>query len=180
MTLPRLASRLAEKWALNLEFLRASLEHDPDGPQAWRWEIKARVLTYLLARYGNDPRAGVIRPTPSTEVADVQPLPRNTIAPRPRQVFTERLQRIAEANDVPPEEQSHLAEELNRRLPPTPPSLQEELRLTPFAVFLWLLFGLATGAFVAMAMAAGGLPVALSLGAAIAVWGILSVLLMQT
>lgn len=172
MSSRKLASRLAEKWALHLEFLRASLKHEPCGSQAWRWQIKARVLTYLVARYGNDPKVAVIRTTASAEPAALQPFRRHHVAPRPREVFTERLQRIADANDVPLAEQSHLAEDLNRRSPPTPLTPADELRVTKLAVFLWLLLGFTAGAFVAMAMLTEGQPVALSLAAAISVWAV--------
>lgn len=49
------ASRRARVWASRLCCLQASLKRDPTHRQAARWRQQIKVLSYLLARYGEDP-----------------------------------------------------------------------------------------------------------------------------
>src|SRR5688572_4379154 len=49
------ASELAAAWLSRLHKLNLSLLHDPSDSQTPRLQIEAKVLSFLLLRYGNDP-----------------------------------------------------------------------------------------------------------------------------
>lgn len=51
----RVASRLAASWIAKLRDVQTSLRDQPEHWQAWHWQIQAKVLTYLVLRYGGDP-----------------------------------------------------------------------------------------------------------------------------
>jgi hypothetical protein len=45
-------SSSALSWGQQLQMLRSALLHDPTNPLAWRWRVRAKVLTYMVSRYG--------------------------------------------------------------------------------------------------------------------------------
>src|SRR5262245_10166771 len=50
-----IVSRLAIGWMAQLRRLQKSLLREPAHAMAWRWKIRAKILTYLILRYGADP-----------------------------------------------------------------------------------------------------------------------------
>ena len=115
MNARQISSRLAERWSLHLDFIRSSLALDPQAPQAWRWQIRERVLTYLLTRYGADPTLDWTQIAPRSAPAPVPPLERKTVEPRPASLLGTHLHRIAEANSVPLADRGLLEREFHRR-----------------------------------------------------------------
>ncbi|GMU22077.1 MAG: hypothetical protein AMXMBFR13_21650 [Phycisphaerae bacterium] len=49
---------LAVEWEARLRRLRALLGGDTTGPVVFQWAVQARILKYLLARYGLNPSLG--------------------------------------------------------------------------------------------------------------------------
>jgi hypothetical protein len=95
-----LANPLAQIWAARLDRLRSRLSRDPSNLYAWRWHIRSRILSFLLARYGDDPAL-----TPPPQRARDQPAwtlynlgPQYGKPPRSGAAIRAVLQRIAEAN----------------------------------------------------------------------------------
>jgi hypothetical protein len=93
-------SRLAETWIARFRDLASQLACHPRHREAWRWEIQVKILTYLILRYGPDPRldercavAGAIAP-----VATMQRMPSDGEPLRSRTELRQILERIAEIN----------------------------------------------------------------------------------
>ncbi len=86
-----------------LEFLRASIAHAPASSQNWLWRIRAKILTYLLARYGREtsrePVAPPAAPMPAAALLDVEIGPRQHVEPRPGEAFRDKLSEIRSSND---------------------------------------------------------------------------------
>ena len=45
--------RLVEDWQRRIRSYRERIERDPEG--SWIWKIRAKILNYLIFRYGNEP-----------------------------------------------------------------------------------------------------------------------------
>ena len=98
-----LANPLARVWAARLDSLRSWLHRDPSHQSAWHWQISTRILSFLLARYGEDP---CLSP-PAQHVADRSAWTLPGLGPqygrpaRSRAAIRAVLERIAEANRGP-------------------------------------------------------------------------------
>jgi hypothetical protein len=94
------ANPLARVWAARLDGLRSWLHRDPSNPYAWHWQIRTRILSFLLARYGDDPSLSL----PAQHLADRSAWALPGLGPaygRPARsgaVIRAVLERIAEAN----------------------------------------------------------------------------------
>ena len=94
------ANLLAMDWSERVSGLRSLLHSDPSNPRAAWWQIRVRILTFLLARYGDVPTS---KPTAQRKLS-----PTSWIAPGPQfesgkpirsaACFRAILERIAEAN----------------------------------------------------------------------------------
>ena len=77
---------LADKWGERLRILEAQLKREPANMMIWHWRGEARVLRFLLGRYGQQPSApanaatfdAAIPPEPLPE-----PLPESSPEPLP-------------------------------------------------------------------------------------------------
>ncbi|MEO8353128.1 MAG: hypothetical protein ABI680_15465 [Chthoniobacteraceae bacterium] len=94
-------TRRGESWRRELEFLRASIAHAPGSAQSWWWRMRAKIVTYLLARYGRDSSRGSEAPPSSmpAEPPDVEVGPRKRVAPRPGMEFRGKLDEIRSSNE---------------------------------------------------------------------------------
>ena len=96
---PLAANALAERWSARRRALEWLLETDPLHLDAERWQIQARILTFLLARYGGDPSLC----QPGTMVL-IRPLAARSVEPtsgkpaRSGDSLRPLLERIAEVN----------------------------------------------------------------------------------
>ena len=45
--------RLVEDWQRRIRSYLERIERDPEG--SWIWKIRAKILNYLIFRYGNEP-----------------------------------------------------------------------------------------------------------------------------
>ena len=96
----RVASRLAASWIAKLREVQTSLKDEPEHWQAWHWQIQAKVLTYLILRYGGDPLLDRrSRPSLSRFPAAAIPRPLSGGTPvRSRVELRRLLEEIAEIN----------------------------------------------------------------------------------
>lgn len=96
----RVASRLAASWIAKLREAQTLLRDEPTHWNAWHWQIQAKVLTYLILRYGGDPlldlrsRVSAV-PLPQAEIP--QTPPRGPYI-RKRAELRRLLEEIAEIN----------------------------------------------------------------------------------
>jgi hypothetical protein len=94
------ASRLAASWVDRLRLLQTNLHDQPNSWRAWHWEIQAKVLRYLILRYGDDPLLDLQYERPHYRMFDH--LPAATLLsvqrPRSRAELRSILDRIAEIN----------------------------------------------------------------------------------
>jgi hypothetical protein len=67
-------SGVSREWSMRLARLRALLAGGGDGP-AWLWRIRIRILSYLLARYGEP------EPPAAPPADEAPPLPREPVPP---------------------------------------------------------------------------------------------------
>jgi hypothetical protein len=91
---------LARLWAQRLRSLQSSLHLDSGDPYAGYWQIQARVLSFLLARYGDDPNLPWPgeSPIPACGGRIEFQLPTGR-PPRSAESIRQTLERIAETND---------------------------------------------------------------------------------
>lgn len=94
------ASRLAASWVARLQLLQTNLHDRPQSWRAWHWEIQAKVLRYLILRYGDDPLLDFQYERPHYRTPDVLPaaVSLSTQRPRSRAELRSILERIADIN----------------------------------------------------------------------------------
>ena len=88
-------------WTAQLEQLNAFLGLAPEHPQAWRWRSRHKILTFLVARYGDAAMPDEQLPVASRRdwIFHQLLLPRHDgKAPRSRKSIGETLERIAAVN----------------------------------------------------------------------------------
>ena len=96
---PLAANPLAEQWCARRRTLEWLLETDPFHLDAERWQIQARILAFLLARYGDDP--GLCRPEAVVWIRSVGVRPVEATSGKPARSgdsLRPLLERIAEVN----------------------------------------------------------------------------------
>ena len=102
-----ISTRLGE-WYTRLSELHRLTQQEPEGP-TWLWRIRIKILTYLVARYADEPLAKTprvkaaarrIASTPADSVRDLdRPLPETPKPPRSRQVIRPVLDDLQVLND---------------------------------------------------------------------------------
>ena len=94
------ASQRAAAWATELQHLNSFLQLDPANPEAWRWRMQVRILSFLIARYGTEPSRGAepVEHVASSPVPAVPFPERHSRSLRARGVLRQFLERIADAN----------------------------------------------------------------------------------
>ncbi len=98
---PSHLTRRGESWSRELEFLRESITQAPGNPQTWWWRMRAKVVNYLISRYGRDHSRTFEAPTAAmpTELRDVEIGTRKRVEPRKGKEFREKLDEIRSSND---------------------------------------------------------------------------------
>ena len=92
-------SMLARLWAQRLRSLQSSLHLDPGDPYAGYWHIQARVVSFLLARYGDDPNLPWPGESPRPAHGEYGEFhPPTGKPPRSAKPIRHTLERIAETN----------------------------------------------------------------------------------